>query len=165
MSLHLRHEIHACVCTYTWLLHSLLSHSAGGVVDCLSLARSAARAVFGLCFHCLRVGLSWGTGRGDGGEAGAAMGSQEGPLLRRGCGSGAGRAVCGGRAAGGPARTTGAQLPSEAGGQLPHLRHLPPGPATLLPRSTSGGSPFQRWADIKRFVFGKFWGRHCPEWR
>ena len=88
-------------------------------------------AVFGVCFHCLRVGLYWGTGRGDRGEAGAAVGtavgSQEGPPLRQGRGSGAGRAVCGGTAAGGPAQTTGAQLPSEAGGQLPHLRHLPPG--------------------------------------
>lgn len=61
VSLHLTHEIHACVCTCTWLLHSL-SHSAGGLADCLLPGRRAP--------HCFWRVLSLPSG-------GAVLGEQQ----------------------------------------------------------------------------------------
>lgn len=97
--LHLRHEIHAC-------LHVCLAPSLTAVTLCRWRCRPSVpcpggghRAVFGVCFHCLRVGLSWGPRRGDGGEAAAAVGTAvgswewEGLPAQAGLGSRAGRAV------------------------------------------------------------------------
>lgn len=123
--LHLRHEIHAC-------LHVCLAPSLTAVTLCRWRCRPSVpcpggghRAVFGVCFHCLRVGLSRGPRRGDGGAAAAAVaqrwaaGSGRDSQLRQGWGVERGGRCCGGRAAGGPARTTGAQLPSEGRGSTP----------------------------------------------
>ena len=77
VSLHLRHEIHACVCTCTWLLHSLMSHSAGGVVDCLSLARSACTTLF---LACAFTAFGWGC---PGGLAEVTGEKQERPWAQR----------------------------------------------------------------------------------
>ena len=124
-----------------------------------------------VCFHCLWARLSWRTCQGDGGleqkqwgrssrgHSGGQAGGTPGPERALG----AGRAVLWRK---GWRRAPPEVHPySDHGVHLPHLLYLLSEPTTLLPRGTSGGSPFQKWADIKKFVFGKFRGRHCPEWR